>query len=75
MERIEKQGMARFVLIWGGLWAFSMIVFGYAFGMVENPWYIQIPVMFICGIGWGTFMWFFAKWQYRKARKRIADSN
>lgn len=68
-EKIKRNGMPRFVLKNGAMFA---LLFGcYVLFMnpeVLNAWQVVLPLIFVGGLIWGMAMWFVNMWLYCHAK-------
>jgi uncharacterized membrane protein YdjX (TVP38/TMEM64 family) len=65
-EKIKKEGVVKFVLKHGLLFAGLFSCFIFFLSKPPVPIYILIILILVGGLLYGVFMWFITMWQYSK---------
>ncbi len=71
MERYQKQGIYKFVLVKGSLagLAFAVMTFLNWDTPFDLPWYLDLLFWLVLGLLFGIGLWFFAMWYFAKIKK------
>jgi hypothetical protein len=76
LERYQKQGISRFVIVKGSLSGlmFAMVDFIQPDTFPEMPSYFEVLSCLMAGWLFGIGLWFFVMWYFGRIKKRLDES-